>query len=97
MGVGTRQCRVLTVSNINSDATGVDIISKEIWSKGKETSSATGAGLFIFLIVGKVVCKTRPYENNIRIKSQLSMPVRLNLPGERGGFIYLFDCGQGCL
>jgi hypothetical protein len=25
MGVGTRQCRVLTVSNINSDATGVDI------------------------------------------------------------------------
>jgi len=26
MGVGTRHCRVLTVSNINSDATGVDII-----------------------------------------------------------------------
>jgi len=25
MGVGTRQCRVLTVININSDATGVDI------------------------------------------------------------------------
>ena len=25
MGVGTRHCRVLTVSNINSDATGVDI------------------------------------------------------------------------
>jgi hypothetical protein len=27
IGVGTRHCRVLTVSNINSDATGVDIIS----------------------------------------------------------------------
>ena len=25
MGVGTRHCRVLTVSNINSDATGVDM------------------------------------------------------------------------
>jgi hypothetical protein len=28
MGVGTRHCRVLTVSNINSDATGVDINRK---------------------------------------------------------------------
>jgi hypothetical protein len=27
MGVGTRHCRVLTVSNINSDATGVDMTS----------------------------------------------------------------------
>jgi hypothetical protein len=29
MGVGTRQCRVLTVSNINSDATGVDMIVEQ--------------------------------------------------------------------
>jgi hypothetical protein len=34
-----------------------------------EFTRAAGAGLFILLIVVKIVGKTRPYNNNIRKKS----------------------------
>jgi predicted DNA-binding transcriptional regulator AlpA len=50
----------------------------------------------MLLIVVKIVGKTRPYEYNIRKKSQLPMPIRLNLPGGLGGFIYPFNCCQDC-
>jgi len=50
----------------------------------------------MLLIFVKIVGKTRPYENNIRKKSKLPMPIRLNLPGGRGGFIYAFNCCQDC-
>jgi hypothetical protein len=44
----------------------------------------------MFLIVVKVVCKTRPYENNILKKSKLPMPIRLNFPATGAGlFMFL--------